>query len=108
MRKKVDFYSLVFTEKYYINGIDVLDEKNVTFIKNIDIDMQLNAPFTLINDAKLFYVNDLDIKIVISNVKDYLIICLYNYNDYKKLNGKLKTMKNRKMEKLYRRMNSVR
>ena len=29
MRKKVDFYSLVFTEKYYINGIDVLDEKNV-------------------------------------------------------------------------------
>ena len=50
--------------------------------------MQLNATFTLINDAKLFYVNDLDIKIVISNVKDYLIICLYNYNDYKKLNGK--------------------
>ena len=41
MRKKVYFSEIVFTNDYYINGINIFDENNIEFIDNIDLDLKL-------------------------------------------------------------------
>ena len=50
MRKKVYFSEIVFTDDYYINGINIFDENNIEFIDNIefeDIDTRISNTFML-------------------------------------------------------------
>ena len=75
MRKKVYFSDIVFTDKYLIDGIDVLDESNLTFIGYKDIDLGINQSFSKIDNAKIYIINELNIQIGIAEVRDFKIIC---------------------------------
>ena len=43
--KKVNFFEIVFTNKYFINSIDVLNINNLKFIDYINIDLNINTSF---------------------------------------------------------------
>ena len=80
MRKKVYFSEIVFTSKYYINGINIFDENNIEFIDNVDLDLKVNTSFSKIDNAKLIKIKDLNIDIVIAEVRDFKIICYLKSN----------------------------
>lgn len=80
MRKKVYFSEIVFTNEYYIDGINILDDTNIEYLGNIDIDLKVNLSFSKIDNAKLVKVKDLNIDIVIAEVKDFKIICYLKSN----------------------------
>ena len=46
MRKKVYFSEIIFTNEYYINGVNILDDNNVEYLGNIDIDLKVNLSFS--------------------------------------------------------------
>lgn len=82
MRKSVAFFEKVFTDKFYINGIDVFDENNVELLKYINIDLGIVSSDSKIDNAKLYIVKELGIKIVIAKKEDYAIVCYPNYRTF--------------------------
>ena len=100
MRKKVYFSEIVFTNEYYIDGVNILDDRNIEYLGNIDIDLKVNLSFSKIHNAKLVKIKDLNIDIVIAKVKDFKIIC------YLKSNILLKVANHpRNQESLYKNYN---
>ena len=100
MRKKVYFSEIVFTNEYYIDGVNILDDRNIEYLGNIDIDLKVNLSFSKIDNAKLVKIKDLNIDIVIAEVKDFKIIC------YLKSNILLKVANHpRNQESLYKNYN---
>ena len=85
MRKKVYFSEIVFTNDYYIDGVNILDDKNIEYLGNIDIDLKVNLSFSKIDNAKLVKIKDLNIFIVIAEVKDFKIICYLKSNIFLKV-----------------------
>ena len=83
--KKVNFFEIVFTNKYFINSIDVLNINNLKFIDYINIDLNINTSFSKINKAKLYKIKDLNIEIAIAEVRDFKIICYFKPNTFFKL-----------------------
>ena len=82
MRKSVTFFEKVFTDKFYINGIDVFDENNVELLEFINIDLGIVSSDSKIDNAKLCIVKELGIKIVIAKKEDYAIVCYPNYRTF--------------------------
>ena len=85
MRKKVYFSEIVFTNEYYIDGIDILNNENVEYIESIDIDLRMNLSFSKIDNAKVYLIKALNIKIVIAEVRDFKIICYLKSNMFFKI-----------------------
>ena len=85
MRKKVYFSEIVFTNEYYIDGVNILDDRNIEYLGNIDIDLKVNLSFSKIDNAKLVKIKDLNIDIVIAEVKDIKIICYLKSNIFLKV-----------------------
>ena len=85
MRKKVYFSEIIFTNEYYINGVNILDDNNVEYLGNIDIDLKVNLSFSKIDNAKLIKIKDLNFEIVIAEVKDFKIVCYLKSNMFYKI-----------------------
>ena len=85
MRKKVYFSEIVFTNEYYIDGVNILDDRNIEYLGNIDIDLKVNLSFSKIDNAQLVRIKDLNIDIVIAEVKDFKIICYLKSNIFLKV-----------------------
>lgn len=85
MRKKVYFSEIVFTNEYYIDGVNILDDRNIEYLGNIDIDLKVNLSFSKIDNAKLVKIKDLNIDIVIAEVKDFKIICYLKSNLFRRI-----------------------
>lgn len=85
MRKKVYFLEFVFTDKYYIDGIDVLNENNLLFVKNLDLDLKMDLSFSKIDNAKLYKIIDLNILIAIADVRDFKVLCYLKANSFFKI-----------------------
>ena len=85
MRKKVYFSEIVFTNEFYIDGIDVFNNENVEYIKSIDIDLQMNLSFSKIDNAKVYLIKNLNKKIVIAEVRDFKIVCYMKSNMFFKI-----------------------
>lgn len=81
--KKEYFSEIVFTKEFYICGIDIFNMGNLTFIKNVDIDLRLNLSFSKLIGAKLYLIKNTKIKIAIAKVRDFHIICYMNNYFYK-------------------------
>lgn len=85
MKRKLAYYNIVITKEYYINNVNVLDESNTQYIKDIKIKVdELNDKFNVEN-AKLYYIDKLNLKIVITNISRYKLMGLLSWNDYFKL-----------------------
>ena len=87
MSKKVYFSEIVFTNEFFVDGINIFDSNNVEFVKNIDIDLKMNLSFSKINNAKVFKIKKLGFKIVIAHVRDFKIICYLNSNMFFKVSN---------------------
>ena len=46
MRKRVYFSEIVFTNEYYIDGINIFNNANVEYIESIAIDLRMNLSFS--------------------------------------------------------------
>ena len=78
MRKKVCFSEIVFTNEYYICGVNVLDENEVEYVETIAIDLEVNLSFSKIDNAKVYRIKESNIKIVISEIRDFKIVSYLN------------------------------
>mgnify|MGYP003292832406 CR=1 FL=1 len=58
MSKRVYYSEIVFTNEFFVDGINIFDSNNVEFIKNIDIDLKMNLSFSKINNAKVFKIKN--------------------------------------------------
>lgn len=87
MSKRVYYSEIVFTNEFYIDGINIFDSNNVEFVKNIDIDLKMNLSFSKINNAKVFKIKKLGFKIGIAHVRDFKIICYLNWNMFFKVSN---------------------
>ena len=80
MRKKVCFSEIVFTNEYYIDGINIFNNANVEYIESIAIDLRMNLSFSKIDNAKVYLIKNLNKKIVIADVRDFKIVCYLKFN----------------------------
>ena len=85
MRKKVYFSEIVFTNEYYIDGIDIFNNANVEYIESIAIDLRMNLSFSKIDNAKVYLIKNLNKKIVIADVRDFKIVCYLKSNMFFKI-----------------------
>lgn len=85
MRRKVFYFDNIFVDKYYINDIDILDENNLTYIKDIDIDLEFDSIYSKLNNSKVYKINKYNQLIIISNIKDFKILSFYKNDPLKKI-----------------------
>lgn len=85
MRKKVYFSEIVFTNEYYIDGINIFNNANVEYIESIAIDLRMNLSFSKIDNAKVYLIKNLNKKIVIADVRDFKIVCYLKSNMFFKI-----------------------
>ena len=85
MRKKVYFSEIVFTNEYYIDGINIFNNANVEYIESIATDLRMNLSFSKIDNAKVYLIKNLNKKIVIADVRDFKIVCYLKSNMFFKI-----------------------
>lgn len=100
--KKAGYSEIVFTDQYYINGVDVFDDANVEFLGNIDVDLRMNLSFSKLRNAKLYKIKSLDCKIAIADVRDFKIVIYLSFKEFSNICNYPRSydsmMKNRELE----------
>ena len=77
--KKAGCSEIVFTDQYYINGVDVFDDANVELLGNIDVDLRMDLSFSKLRNAKLYKIKSLGCKIAIADVRDFKIVIFFKF-----------------------------
>ena len=80
--KKARYSEIVFTDQYYIDGVDVFNDANVEYLGNIDVDLGMNLSFSKLRNAKLCKIKSLDYKIAIAEVRDFKIIAYLSFKEF--------------------------
>ncbi len=90
-RKKAYFYEIVFTNEFYIDGVDVFNNNHRIEMKKIDIKLPFNVSYSCLNESTLYKILGMssNFSIAISNVRDFCIISFITSKDF------LKAHKNR-------------
>ncbi len=86
MYRKVFFSEIHFTNSFYIDGVNVLDDKNRRFLGKINVDINMRLSFSKIENVNLYEIDgkDFSFKVAIANVRDFYIICYMDSMTYSK------------------------
>lgn len=85
-KKKSHFSDIIFTDKYYYNGVDILDDANREKIKTLDIELGFRVSFNKLNNSTMYQVKGKTHKfnLVISKVRDFKIVSFMNVWEFNK------------------------
>ncbi len=72
-KKKSHFSDIIFTDKYYYNGVNILDDNNREQVKSLDIELGFKVSFNKLKDSVMYLVKGKtqNFKLVISKVRDF-------------------------------------
>ena len=85
-KKKSHFSNIVFTDKYYYNGVNILDDNNREQVRSLDIELGFKVSFNKLKDSVMYLVKGKtqNFKLVISEVRDFKIVSFMNMWEFNK------------------------
>jgi len=87
MYRKAYFSEIHFTNSFYIDGVNVLEDKNRRCIGKISVDLNMRLSFSKIENASLYEIDgkDFSFKVAIAKVRDFYIICYMDSMTFSKV-----------------------